>query len=371
MSENFVVDGALTFCDGSASYAPRVFKVSEETKRRLETNEGLQGIATDAKSENIVGSYGYCKLIHSICKKNFLPKWFNVADSVRYTTFMKSVAEVIDVGYSLIPFEKLEFKFNTEAEGLVKEDSVLVCANGGVIYVVEEEDGQKIAGLSLEIIKQIEILLNEYYYSDNIQRKKEIISQLKKIDPPHPVSYWQLQALGWFCSYDSVERLNTAMKKAHYDENVDSMRMFIAHMSAESMSGLADREPLIRYETYYLKMGENNPFKDYADFVKYRGADYAQGTTKAKYVEIYETMRDVQGIDDPKILTEGCDYVSDHYQFVSSVCIWKPAHEVALKGEKFNRVIFEMSDPVNKKWPGNNFKDKMEFYQKMIDEDFF
>lgn len=72
MAEEAAVKGALTICDGAASFHPCFFTITED--RRLQTEQDLQGVDTDALPENIEGDYGKCAMPGGPCEKAFFTK---------------------------------------------------------------------------------------------------------------------------------------------------------------------------------------------------------------------------------------------------------------------------------------------------------
>lgn len=165
MSEEAAVKGALTICDGAASFHPCLFTITED--RRLQTEQDLQGVDTDALPENIEGDYGKCAMTGGPCEKAFLPKWFNAVETVFYTpamqmdNFFETVirqdqVRQLDAREPVVTVNQFAPTIpygNDDLKKVLKYESILVCSNGGVVSFLK--DGQEIQGYSVEELKDL------------------------------------------------------------------------------------------------------------------------------------------------------------------------------------------------------------------------
>ena len=106
-----------------------------------------------------------------------------------------------------------------------------------------------------------------------------------------------------------------------FDFDKTNIAYFLGQVAAESggLKHTIELDPGYRYEWRY-DLG--NRYQ--GDGVRYAGGGFLQLTGRANYTGFYRFMKS-QGIDDPKILSEGKHHIAKHYPWTSGGWWWMAA----------------------------------------------
>jgi putative chitinase len=98
-----------------------------------------------------------------------------------------------------------------------------------------------------------------------------------------------------------------------FSDSLEASRMLMGNLLHES-AGFRYNKELASGEAYEGRvhdLGNTEP----GDGPRFRGCGPLQVTGRAHFTRFYEWLRDEEGIDDPKILDIGTEYVADKYPF--------------------------------------------------------
>lgn len=220
-------------------------------------------------------------------------------------------------------------------------------------------------------VSVIDYLGNTYINLDELEYVKEQIvvenstTETQTITPSIIfVTKEHLLHLEWKESYitdDILFDLNRTLKAFDINTN-QRIRHFLTQISHESGRGLWVKENgnntymLATYGTF-----ETNPKmgKDW----KYRGGGYIQLSTEGNYEYFYNWLRDNEGIDDPKIMSEGYTRVAEKYPWLTAG-VWWDQNNMNAKVDQ-GGTIAEISNRVN--GGSNGLEDRLYLYELALE----
>lgn len=157
-----------------------------------------------------------------------------------------------------------------------------------------------------------------------------------------------------------VNDLNNALEKYHIN-STKRIRHFLAQVVHESKGGLREKhngDPKEYFKNYDGKYGNTDP----GDGAKYRGAGYLQLTFKSNY----QSFADSENINDPKIVSEGWEYVMNNYAWESAAFFWDELKNLNLLADKGDTALLQISVKINgkrKNGKPNGWEDRQNMYE--------
>lgn len=105
---------------------------------------------------------------------------------------------------------------------------------------------------------------------------------------------------------------NVMLKETGFDRVPEALAMLMANLQHESANFIYMKEISDgKYLDFRSDLGNDRP----GDGPRYKGCGPLQVTGKTHFRHFYDWLKNERGIDDPRIIIEGTNYVADHYPF--------------------------------------------------------
>lgn len=164
--------------------------------------------------------------------------------------------------------------------------------------------------LQEEIEAQDPDMLADYASWVRLYRNKKAAATGMKFTP-----FLFEQLTGYSAKKFSVEFCHDCaylFEETGFSDSLEASRMLMSNLLHES-GNMKWMKEIASGEAYEFRKDLSNT--EFGDGPKFKGTGPLMVTGRGSFTHFYKWMRDSEGIDDPKILEIGCDYVADKYPF--------------------------------------------------------